>query len=342
MKTQRERSWAAAWGVVACGLIACAGDARAQGPSPAQPAPTSPGSAHGDQATQKAEKHYEAGIGFVQGDKWAEAREEFRQAYEASAQPKYLAALIKAEIATGRDADATTHLVALLRWKSQLDANTLAQAEEKLAELQKKVGRATITVNVPGAEVLIDGVVVGTSPMQGEVFVGSGQRTFQARKAGFVMAEQSLNVAAGSAPSVALELTKAEARGPVGPVDSGNTEGGGPNKGVVYAGIAVTGALVAAGVGTAIGAAVAARNSEKDWTDAGCTEMPIDDCYLNFDEQENTRFLLGNTAVYMFIGAAVVGGGTLVYALTAKKKPSQTQAVYVAPTVGGIMLRGTF
>ena len=345
MKTLRKRSWAAAWGVVACGLLVVDGNAWAQGPVPAKPAPAASASAQGAPTSQEAEKHYEAGLAFVKGDKWAEAREEFRQAYASSAQLKYLAALIKAEIATGQDANAASHLVAMLQRRSELDPNTLAQAEEKLAELRKKVGRATIRVNVEGAEVLVDGAVVGTSPLSGEVFVGSGRRTFQARKAGFATAEQSVDVAAGSEPKVSLGLEKAGEPGPVaGPVGPGSGEGGGPDKRVVYTGIAVTGVLAAVGVGTAIGAVVVRNKSVDDWNDAGCTGNERDECYLRFNEQERDRLFLADTAIWTFIGAAVVGGGTLAYALTAKKpeKTPQKQGVCVEPTVGGIRIRGTF
>jgi hypothetical protein len=343
LKTLKKRIRAATWGVVACGLIVGDGNAWAQGPGPAQPAPAPSASAQAAPTAQQAEKRYEAGIKYVQADKWAEALEEFRQAYEASAQLKYLAALIKAEIATGQNVKATTHLVAMLRRRDELDPNTLAQAEEKLAELLKKVGAARIQVNVDGAEVLVDGKVVGTSPIADEVFMEPGRRTFQARKAGVGTAEESVDVAAGSKSAVTLGLKKAEAPGP-GPVGAGKEGGGGPNKAVVYAGVAVASALAVVGVGTAIGAAVAEQKRDGDWDQANCTKASTFECYSNFDEQENKRVLLGNTAVWTFIGATAVGAGTLVYALTAKKpeKTPDKQAVCVELTVSGFRVRGTF
>jgi len=116
------------------------------------------------------------------------------------------------------------------------------------------------------------------------------------------------------------------------------------NSGLIYAGIAVSGALAVVGVGTAIGAVVVENKSVDDWNDAGCTGNERDECYLHFNEQENERFLLANTAFWTFIGAAVVGGGTLAYALTSKKpeKTSPKQGVRVEPTMGGIRIRGTF
>jgi hypothetical protein len=335
LKTRKKQSWAAAWGVVACWLIVCDGNAWAQGPGPVKPAPAQPATAQAGPNPQEAERRYDAGLQFVQGDKWAEAREEFRKAYAAAAQPKYLAALIKAEIATGQHANAAGHLVALLRMKSELDANTLAQAEEKLAELRKQLGAATIKVNVEGAEVLVDGVVVGTSPLKEEVFVGSGRRTFQARREGFVTAEESVEVAAGSKPMVALGLKKDE--GPA--LGAGSEKGGGSRKTWLYAGAAVSGGLAAVALGTFIGAE-ALYGPAEDKLDGKCNG----DCRTEFESLTSTQQALAYTSFITIIGAGVVGGATLACWLTGKKSDDTDKgprgAFVVTPGVGSVIVSG--
>jgi len=112
-----------------------------------------------------------------------------------------------------------------------------------------------------------------------------------------------------------------------------------------YTGIAVSGALAAVAVGTGIGAAVAEQKSEDDWSQANCNTRPTpSSCYTNFNEQERQRFLLGNTAVWTAIGAAVIGGGTLTYALLTRAPTDEQpqEALWVSPTVGGVVIRGTF
>lgn len=331
MKTLRKRSWAAAWGIVACGMIVCDADAWAQAPPAASP----PASAQADAAAKQAEQRYDAGIAFVKSDKWAEAREEFRKAYAASAQLKYLAALIKAEIATGQDANAATHLEALLARRGELDPNTLAEAEAKLSELRKKIGAATITVNVEGAEVLVDGVVVGRSPVSGEVFVNSGRRMFQARKAGFVTAEQPVDVTPGSAPRVALGLTKGDEAGPR------NEGGGGPNKTVVYAGIGVASALAVVGIGTLSGA-VALYGPAEDKLDRECDL----ECQKDFNSLTSTQQALGYTSLFSFIGAGLVGASTFAYWMIGKKSDDVEKgprgAFVVMPGGGGVFVSGQF
>lgn len=333
LKTLTKRSRVAAWGVVACSLFVGGGDVWAQGPGEPQPAASPPASAQADAATQKAEKHYEAGIAFVKIDKWAEAREEFRQAYEASAQPKYLAALIKAEIATGQDANAVTHLTELLRRKAELDANTAGEAEKKLAELRAKVGEATITVNVEGAEVLVDGVVIGRSPLSGTVLVNAGRRVFQARRAGFVTGEQAVDVAPGSAPRVALGLMK-----DTGP---GNEEGGGANKTLLYTGAAVAGGLALVGIGTFIGA-VALYGPAEDKLAGKCES----NCKEEFESLTSTQQALGYTSLFTGIGAGLVGGATFVYWMATKKsndiEKGPRGGCVIMPGGGGVFVSGQF
>jgi hypothetical protein len=336
LKTLTKRSWAAAWGVVGCWLIVCDGNAWAQ----AKPAPVPQASAQAAPAGGQAEKHYEAGLAFVKGDKWAEALGEFRQAYEASAQLKYLAALIKAEIATGQKAKAATHLVAMLRRRSELDPATLAQAEEKLAELRKQIGAATITVNAEAAEVVVDGVVVGTSPVADEVFVEPGRRTFQARKAGFATAEESVDVAAGSKPAVRLGLKKADATG-LGPVGPGKDEGEGSSKTWLYTGIAATGVLAAVGLGTAIGAG-ALYGPAKDKLNGQCESESS--CKEEFESLTSTQQVLAYTSLFTFIGAGIVGGATVACWKSGKKSDDAEKgprgAFVVMPGGGGVFVTG--
>jgi hypothetical protein len=116
------------------------------------------------------------------------------------------------------------------------------------------------------------------------------------------------------------------------------------SNGLIYAGIAVSGVLAAVAVGTGIGSALVKQKGKDDWEAAGCPAMPTRTCYSNFNEQERLRVLLGNAAVWEAIGAVAVGGGTLAYALLTRtpETKSPRQAVWVSPTVGGVVVQGTF
>ncbi|WP_170229086.1 PEGA domain-containing protein [Polyangium fumosum] len=289
------------------------------------------------QGATTAEQHFKAGLEQVEGDKWAAAREEFGAAYAADPQPRYLAALIQAEIATGQDRDAAQHLTTILR-RTDLDPKTRAEAEKKLAELAAKLGKTRIQVNIEGAEIRVDGVVVGLSPLQEDIFVDPGQRTFEAKKEGYAPARIVEDVKAGSEPKVGLELRKVE----TGPTVPGGSAG--PNKTMVYAGIGVTGGLVLVGVGLGVVAnnLLYSAASDKEYG-IGCSGRV--DCENQYNDLHDTRITLNYVALGAFIGAGVAGVGTLIYALTAKKSDDVAKphaSVMVGPGGGGLMLTGKF
>ncbi len=335
----RKRSRSAVWVLVACLMSASGGEAWAQGKGPAKPPVAPAASAPVDPAVQEADKRFDAGVELVQKDKWAAAYEEFRAAYAASAQPKYLAALIKAEIATGREAEAAEHLTLLLRQKDQLSGPTVAQAEAKLTELKAKLGVATITVNVEGAEVLVAGKVVGTSPVRDEIFLAPGRHTFEARKAGLVLAPGAgaMDVTAGSRPAVGLRLEVGKGTDPGSKV-------GGPNKTLIYVGIGVAGALAVVGVGTAIGAGVKSSASQDELDNFngrdGCNANQ--GCTDRYNDLQRQWATLSNVSLYSFIGAAVIGGGTAAYALLGGSKRDTKISVMATPQGGGFAMSTTW
>jgi hypothetical protein len=83
-----------------------------------------------------------------------------------------------------------------------------------LDKAQAKVGRLVITVNLPGADVLIDGQVVGKTPLPGPVFVEPGQVFIEARLPGYTQERVIQTAVAGAEETVNLSLTKST--GPVG------------------------------------------------------------------------------------------------------------------------------
>jgi len=64
----------------------------------------------------------------------------------------------------------------------------------------------TIEVSEPGAELSVDGRTLGNSPLSGAIRVDVGERTFVAKKAGFVEATVKQNVTGGSTAILKLAL----------------------------------------------------------------------------------------------------------------------------------------
>jgi hypothetical protein len=87
------------------------------------------------------------------------------------------------------------------------DRRTVAEAEVK--KLQSRVARLTVKVNLDGAEVLIDDVSVGVSPLKEPVLVSAGRRKVSAQRAGIPAMSRIVDLAGGDRLDVSLELAAA-------------------------------------------------------------------------------------------------------------------------------------
>jgi hypothetical protein len=99
---------------------------------------------------------------------------------------------------------ALSHYAASGTTKEQLD-----KARQRFEAARKEVGTLRITVNVEGAEVLVDGVSVGRAPLADDVFVEAGKRIVEARLIGQVTATKTLDMKKGATEDVKLELVAA-------------------------------------------------------------------------------------------------------------------------------------
>ncbi len=112
------------------------------------------------------------------------------------------------------------------------ERRTLASAE--IRDMRALLGSVRITVSVRGAEVRIDGTVVGTSPIASPIEVVGGNHVVDARLDGYEQAEQRVAVVAGETATVSLTLTEprvpAHAAEPSEGVEpqTGAARGGGP------------------------------------------------------------------------------------------------------------------
>lgn len=134
-----------------------------------------------------AKADYAAGkILFTDGDP-AGALVKFRAAYEASKEPRLLWNIAACQKAQRKYAKALT----LVR-QYEKEADALLTAEEKaeakqIAEmLEPLVSKLTVTVNEPGATIVVDEEEVGQSPLTEPLLLDLGERKITVRKPGFV------------------------------------------------------------------------------------------------------------------------------------------------------------
>jgi hypothetical protein len=302
-------------------------------------------------AKQAAKLYEEDGVKALNAQQWEKARTALLEAFNRERHCQIAANLGWAELMAGKPRDAAEHLSFFLREAQDVSDADRQEAEKMLAEAKAAIGTVTVRVDAVGADVLVDGQAVGTSPLAEPVFVESGRRTFEARKAGLSPGHQVIEVAAGAAPVVEIRVTeKAELPMPPRPTPgpATPTPGSGSQRSntLIYAGISVSAGLATVGVVTAIGAALTKTEKESldDWHHGQCTKAN-QACTNAFDSQNNRRFYLRNTAFWTFLGAGVLGVATGVYALTGREPASKSMpraALLVSPQGGGIVVAGSF
>jgi hypothetical protein len=187
---------------------------------------------------------------------------------------------------------------------------------------QAKVAAVMVTVDPPGAEVLVDGAPVGAAPLADAVFVEPGRHLFDARLDGRRFVMQARELVAGEGAEVTLRPAPpvAAAAPPLRPVvmrapDPPRAAPVGPRRAIVIGGASASAVLAVVGAGLAGGAASKASAS------AGCEIAVCGDATSEaarrqeFDRLQSQKVGLADAAIGTFVGAGVVAAGTVAYAL---------------------------
>jgi hypothetical protein len=328
----------------------------------AEPAPKS-----GETAamTEKARELYTEGTKAMDSGRYGEAHAALLAAWSLKQHAQIAANLGAAEVQLGRYRDAAAHLTFYLREAPKEKVKERLSAQELLARARKHVGALSIKVEPAGAEVLVDGEIVGKAPLAEEVFVDPGARVIEARQEGYATRKQAVSVAAGASQSVTLTLEQAPPAGagaaaaeagaaeagapaaagaPTKPAWKGIAGGEGrekPTSGVrplVIGGIVATGAAMSLGVAFAIVSSVHAADAEEqreaivEKGSPTCLSPAKGAACEAIEDSIGARDRFGNLSVFSFVAGGLLGAGTVVYALTAPR-PLGKAPVRAAPVV---------
>lgn len=283
------------------------------------------------QSGKTAGQFFEEGTKAADAGRWEEARTAFTEAWKLKQHWQIAAHLGRAELMAGRYPDAAEHLSYFLREAKGVSEDDRKHTQEMLDQALTKVGAVTVSVNVEGAEVLVDGRVVGKAPIERPVFVEPGKRVFEARREGYATARVTEEVRAGGTPLMKLSMMKDEIARQgnlrVGAGDrkaSGTAEGEarGPNRAAIILGFGVSGALVIVG-------SVFAHESQNKSAEIELAKTKIRTEFLSTKDSEKKAFrareseglsdleyerrVLAGVSFWGFLGAGVIGGATLTY-----------------------------
>lgn len=324
--------------------------------------------ASGADDAQQADEHFRKGKELVNAGRLKEGREEYLAAFRLRRSYDVAGNLGSVELLLGMPRDSAEHLSFALHnyAASGTTPEQLERAKQKLVEAARQVGTVKLLVSVDGAEVLVDGKPVGRAPLGDDLFVDVGERTIEARLAGYDSAKQTIKIAKAQALPVKLTLAVVSAPLPTAsavplvsalppPVASGTSVpiipvvASGPSKPVLITGGLVTGLAVVAGIVFTVIANGKATDAEAKGAEVlksggpqacgsapGCTEL---------HGLLSDRGTFSDAALWTFVGAGVLGVGTAVYALAAPRTTSKTglRAVpVVSASGGGVVLGGAW
>ena len=243
-----------------------------------------------------------------------------------------------------------------------VDARRKIEVEKDIEKLESRVANLEITVNVPDAEVTIDDVSAGKSPLPKTVLVGAGRHRIVVSRAGFGSVTRIVEIASAELQKVPVELIEspvapdkpppslAPAPAPppqVSPMIAPLEPRRPPARAVPVALWAVTGGLAAGAVVTGVLTLGASSELKSLRTSEAPTWRGLEDA------RSKTQTLALVTDI--LTGCAVVAGGVSLYftlagASSPGTKPSAPRAagalsrptVSVGVTPGGATLLGNF
>jgi hypothetical protein len=171
-------------------------------------------SAHADPSAdvqKSAQLRYREAIDAYRQAKWDESRRLLLGLWQQSHTYDVAYALGQAEYQLGHYAAAANYLEFALSNIPPTEKLSAADEERKsLTDLQGKTARLKITTDQPSADILVDGLSVGSAPLAAEVYVDPGPHVIEA-KLDQRKATQSIDASRGTIAKIDLKLGAAVA-----------------------------------------------------------------------------------------------------------------------------------
>ena len=313
-----------------------------------------------DADSAKAAARFQQGVELYREGSYEGALAEFRKAYQISPSYRVLYNIAQAQYALHDFVGAYRSLVQYLgEGGGEIAADRRAQVDEMSARLAERIAHLEISTNVTGADIRVDDVSVGTSPLPGPVPVNVGPRRVRAVKVGAPVAARMLTVAGKEHMRVDLHIDEPVAA-------SARVESGAAPRSPLPTTIAPTGALVLraeaptapsrAGLMVSLSttAVLAVATGVCGYLALGAQK----DLKNQLNVYPNTKARIEDARTksknYGYVtdalGAATIisGGMALYFALSHGGAPQKAKSrntdvsVVLAPTVGGMVLQGSF
>ncbi|MET0413292.1 MAG: PEGA domain-containing protein [Polyangiaceae bacterium] len=317
---------------LAVAQAAPASHSKAHDAAAATAAPTAPGAAAtpapSEEVTAEARRRFDRGIELYADGDFSLALIEFNRAFQLVSNYRVLYNIGQVNLQLARYADARRALEAYLKQGgSDVPEDRASSVQRDLAMLEQRTAFLTVTTNVPGAEVLIDDLTVGTTPLTEPLLVDAGVHRISARKPGYMPRGQQVTLAGADETTLAIQLDVIPQGGKT--IVLRETETTTDERTVwLIAGWSATGLLAASAVVTGF----MGKSKSDDLKDLRETETTRED----LDDARSSAKTMLLVSDILTASAVVAGGVSLWFTLTPPdKEPERPMA---RPTKAGVDL----
>src|SRR5262249_8070481 len=209
-------------------------------------------------------QHFTRGVKLYEEEDYRAALIEFKRAYELAPNAAVLYNIGQSHYQLREYVNALRTLESYMKQAGeQIPKDKAAQIEREVEELRGRVAHVTLAVNVEGADVTLDDVPLGKTPLPEGQLMGAGRHTLAASRSGYRPVSKVVDIAGGDTLTIKLELT-AE------PAEADRTEPAREADRPSYAPAIVTGAIGVVGIAAGSIFGIAAMN-DKSSLDKECT-----------------------------------------------------------------------
>jgi hypothetical protein len=293
--------------------------------------PSSAADPSGDAHPGEASKYFQQGVKLSEDGDWRAAVIEFERAYAIA--PNYRV-LFNIGQCRYQLHDYPGALTAFQKYLAQggdlVPPDRRAQVTADVDLLKGRVATVRVTSPTAGAELTLDDVSLGTTPLSAPVVVSAGRHRLVASKAGLADVERTFDIAGEETLDLAIDLDAAA------PTPDRATKGRSLAPAVAAFGVAAAGVAV----GSIFGVMALGKKSDLDRT---CDGKSCPASSQSFYDDARTDGVLSTIGFVVAIAGA--GAGVVYLAITAPKAATAATAgphfaLFVGP--GSLVTKGTF
>jgi tetratricopeptide (TPR) repeat protein len=163
--------------------------------------------AHAEEPRKAAGEHYQRGLELADRGDYQTALEEFERAYSLSPNFAVLYNIGQADVELGRPLKAIEALERYLDdGKDKVPRGRRGEVERQLAQLRSSFAELSVTTTPSGAQIVLDGADIGTTPLAKPLTLTAGSHVVSASRPGAAAETRVVVVREGQKTELRLEL----------------------------------------------------------------------------------------------------------------------------------------